>query len=136
MRTSAMVTAIVAVSTGFGVLVAQDQIAVRFAEWLAASVSERWIALAGLNIAFFLLAAVMDELAIMVIFGPLLIAIADGFGVDPVHFGAIIVTNVAVGDRKSTRLNSSHYCASRMPYAAWKKKKNQTPKYYYEHDPK
>ena len=34
-RTSAMVTAIVAVSTGFGVLVAQDQIAVKFAEWLA-----------------------------------------------------------------------------------------------------
>src|SRR3546814_3776962 len=25
-------------------------------------------------------------------------------------------------DRKSTRLNSSHYCASRMPYAACKKK--------------
>src|SRR3546814_6161623 len=26
------------------------------------------------------------------------------------------------GDRKSTRLNSSHYCASRMPSSAWKKK--------------
>src|SRR3546814_3795051 len=26
-------------------------------------------------------------------------------------------------DRKSTRLNSSHYCASRMPSSAWKKKK-------------
>src|SRR3546814_962351 len=25
-------------------------------------------------------------------------------------------------DRKSTRLNSSHYCASRMPYSDWKKK--------------
>src|SRR3546814_15158083 len=24
------------------------------------------------------------------------------------------------GDRKSTRLNSSHYCASRMPPSAWK----------------
>src|SRR3546814_8907523 len=24
----------------------------------------------------------------------------------------------AIGDRKSTRLNSSHYCASRMPYSA------------------
>lgn len=96
-RTSAMVTAIVAVSTGFGVLVAQDQIAVKFAEWLAASVDQRWIALAGLNIIFFLLAAVMDEIAIMVIFGPMLIAIATRFGVDPVHFGAIIVTNVAIG---------------------------------------
>src|SRR3546814_9035222 len=123
MRTSAMVTAIVAVSTGFGVLVAQDQIAVRFAEWLAASVRERWIALAGLNIAFFLLAAVMDELAIMVIFGPLLIAIADGFVVDPVHFGAIIVTNVAVGmatppignwDRKRTRRTFSTQCETRI----------------------
>ncbi len=96
-RTSAMVTAIVAVSTGFGVLVAQDQIAVKFAQWLAASVDQRWIALAGLNIIFFLLAAVMDEIAIMVIFGPMLIAIASRFGVDPVHFGAIIVTNVAIG---------------------------------------
>ncbi|WP_428673591.1 TRAP transporter large permease [Reyranella sp.] len=96
-RTSAMVTAIVAVSTGFGVLVAQDQIAVRFAEWLAGSVDQRWMALAGLNIVFFLLAAVMDEIAIMVIFGPMLIAIASRFGVDPVHFGAIIVTNVAIG---------------------------------------
>ena len=96
-RTSAMVTAIVAVSTGFGVLVAQDQIAVKFAEWLAASVDQRWIALAGLNTVFFLLAAVMDEIAIMVIFGPMLIAIASRFGVDPVHFGAIIVTNVAIG---------------------------------------
>ena len=96
-RTSAMVTAIVAASTGFGVLVAQDQIAVKFAEWLAAGVDQRWIALAGLNIAFFLIAAVMDEIAIMVIFGPMLIAIASRFGVDPVHFGAIIVTNVAIG---------------------------------------
>jgi C4-dicarboxylate transporter DctM subunit len=96
-RTSAMVTAIVAVSTGFGVLVAQDQIAVKLAEWLAASVDQRWLALAGLNVIFFLLAAVMDEIAIMVIFGPMLIAIASRFGVDPVHFGAIIVTNVAIG---------------------------------------
>ena len=92
-----MVTAIVAVSTGFGVLVAQEQIAVKFAEWLAGSVDQRWIALAGLNIVFFLLAAVMDEIAIMVIFGPMLIAIASRFGVDPIHFGAIIVTNVAIG---------------------------------------
>ena len=53
------------------------------------------MALAGLNIAFFLLAAVMDEIAIMVILGPMLIAIANQFGVDPIHFGAIIVTNVA-----------------------------------------
>ncbi len=96
-RTSAIVTAIIAVSAGFGVLIAQEQIATNFASWLAGQVSEKWITLAGLNIAFFLLAAVMDEIAIMVILGPMLIAIASKFGVDPIQFGAIIVTNVAIG---------------------------------------
>ena len=96
-RTSAIVTTIVAVSTGYGVLVAQEQIATGFANWLASNVHEKWLALAGLNIAFFLLAAVMDEIAILVILGPLLIAIGTRFGVDPIHLGSIIVTNVAIG---------------------------------------
>lgn len=96
-RTSALVTSIIAVSAAFGVLIAQEQIAVGFATWLADQVQQKWIALAGLNMAFFLLAAVMDEIAIMVILGPVLIAIATKFGVDPIHFGAMIVTNVAIG---------------------------------------
>src|SRR3546814_9416874 len=33
-----------------------------------------------------------------------------------------IDNRLAARDRQSTRLNSSHYCASRMPYSAWKKK--------------
>jgi tripartite ATP-independent transporter DctM subunit len=97
MRTSAIVCAIIAVSAGFGILVAQEGIATRFAGWMAENLGERWLALAALNIAFFLLAAVMDEIAIMVILGPMLIAIANRFGVDPIHFGAIIVTNVSIG---------------------------------------
>ena len=96
-RTSAMVTAVIAVSAGFGVLVAQERIAVDFAAWLGEHVEQRWLALAGLNVVFFLLAAVMDEIAIMVVLGPLLIAIGQRFGVDPIHLGAIIVTNVAIG---------------------------------------
>ena len=97
MRVSAMIMAIVAVSNGFGFLVAQEQLANRLAMWLGENVQSKWLMLAALNVAFFLLAAVMDEIAIMVIFGPMLIAIANQFGVDPIHFGAIIVTNVAIG---------------------------------------
>lgn len=97
MSISAIVMAIVAVSTGFGFLVAQEQLATKLASWLGANIHEKWIMLAALNIGFFLLAAVMDEIAIMVILGPMLIAIANQFGVDPIHFGAMIVTNVAIG---------------------------------------
>src|SRR3546814_7900734 len=35
--------------------------------------------------------------------------------------------NGGMRDRKSTRLNSSHSCAARMPSSAWKKK-NKRPK--------
>jgi C4-dicarboxylate transporter DctM subunit len=97
MAISAIVMAIVAVSSGFSFLIAQEQLAGQLAAWLATHFHEKWTMLLALNIGFFLLAAVMDEVAIMVILGPMLISIANQFGVDPIHFGAMIVTNVAIG---------------------------------------
>lgn len=97
MSVSAVVMAIVAVSNGFGFLVAQEQLAPKLAAWLATHFDSRWSMLLALNLGFFALAAVMDEIAIMVILGPMLIGIANQFGVDPIHFGAMIVTNVAIG---------------------------------------
>ena len=97
MSISAIVMAIVAVSTGFGFLVAQEQLATGLARWLGTNIHDKWLMLLMLNLGFFVLAAVMDEIAIMVIMGPMLIAIANQFGVDSIHFGAMIVTNVAIG---------------------------------------
>ncbi|MEN3291472.1 MAG: C4-dicarboxylate transporter, DctM subunit [Burkholderiales bacterium] len=97
MKVSAIVMAIIAVSNGFGVLIAQEQLAAKLAAALSGAIHQQWLMLLVLNVVFFLLAAVMDEVAIMVILGPMLIAIANQFGVDPIHFGAIIVTNVAIG---------------------------------------
>lgn len=94
---SAIIMAVVAMSTGFGFLVAQEQLATGLAAWLGAHIHDRWLMLLSLNLGFFVLAAVMDEIAIMVILGPMLIAIGNQFGVDPIHFGAMIVTNVAIG---------------------------------------
>lgn len=97
LKITAIVMSIVIFSAGFGILIAQEQIAPKLAAWLTQNIQEKWLMLLILNIAFFLLAAVMDEIAIMVVLGPLLIAIAKGFAIDPIHFGTIIVTNVAIG---------------------------------------
>lgn len=97
MAISAIVMAIVAVSSGFSFLVAQEQLPARLAGFLAENIEQKWVMLLALNLGFFLLAAVMDEVAIMVILGPMLISIANQFGVDPIHFGAMIVSNVAIG---------------------------------------
>lgn len=97
LRITAIVMFIIAASNGFGVLVAQEQIAVRLAEWLAANIHEKWAMLLLVNVFLLITCAVMDEIAIMVILGPLMIALAHKFGVDPIHFGTIIVTNVSIG---------------------------------------
>lgn len=97
LKITSIVMAIIMFSTGFGILIAQEQLAPKLAAWLSANIEQKWIMLLVLNIAFFLLAAVMDEIAIMVVLGPLLIAIANSFQIDPIHFGTIIVTNVAIG---------------------------------------
>ena len=97
MRITAMVMFIIAASAGFGWLVAQEQLALKLATWLSANIAERWVMLLVVNLFLFLICSVMDEIAVMVILGPLLIVLATRFGVDPIHFGAIIVTNVAIG---------------------------------------
>ena len=97
MIVTSIIMAIIAFSAGFGVLVAQEQIAPKLATWLIQNVHEKWLMLLLLNVFFFLLAAVMDEIAIMVVLGPLLIAIGNTFGINPIHFGTIIVTNVSIG---------------------------------------
>ena len=48
----------------------------------AANVHDKWVMLAVLNVGFFLLAAVMDEIAIMVILGPMLMAALRANGGD------------------------------------------------------
>lgn len=96
-RISGVVLSIVLVSTVFGVLVAQERIAVNLATYMSQVLTEKWMALAAVNIFIFLLCTVMDEVAIMLILGPVLISIANQYGVDPVHFGAVIVTNVSLG---------------------------------------
>ena len=97
MRISGMVMFIIAASSGFGWLVAQEQLALRLAEWLASSIHERWTMLLLVNVFIFLICTVMDEIAVVVILGPMLITIATKYGVDPIHFGALIVTNIAIG---------------------------------------
>src|SRR3546814_8334198 len=39
----------------------------------------------------------------------------------PAHLATLVGHLDRLGDRKSPRLNSRHYCAARMPSSAWKK---------------
>ncbi len=78
MRITAMVMFIIAASGGFGWLVAQEQLALKLAAWLsAAHCRSAGMMLLVVNLFLFLICSVMDEIAIMVILGPMLIVLAN-----------------------------------------------------------
>src|SRR5699024_11812861 len=77
-----------------------------------------------INIILLVVGTFMDITPAILIFTPIFYPIAMQIGLDPVHFGVILVLNLCIGittppvgsalfvgssiDRKSTRLNSSH----------------------------
>ena len=53
--------------------------------------------LIALNICMLIMGMFMDTASAIAILGPILLATAKSFGIDGIHFGIILVTNLAVG---------------------------------------
>lgn len=49
------------------------------------------------NIILLIIGCLFDTVAAMVMFGPILIPMAAAFGIDPLHFGMIVVINLIIG---------------------------------------
>ena len=50
-----------------------------------------------LNLLLLILGAVMDNIAAMIILGDVLMSVGAQIGLDPIHLGAMIVINFAIG---------------------------------------
>jgi len=53
--------------------------------------------LLGINAALFLIGMFIETSASIIVLAPILAPVAQGFGIDPVHFGLIMVVNLALG---------------------------------------
>ena len=49
------------------------------------------------NVLLLVIGMFMEALACIVILGPMLAPIAASYGIDPIHFGMVIIFNVAIG---------------------------------------
>lgn len=97
MRTTAIVCAIIAMASAFGFLVAIEQMPDQLAAAILGVSDNPLVILLMINVALLLIGAVMDNIAAMVILGGVLINIGASIGLDPIHLGAIVVINFAVG---------------------------------------
>lgn len=56
-----------------------------------------WVFLLGVNILLLLIGMIMDAVPAMTIFMPVLMPIAVEMGIDPIHFGVVVVVNLMMG---------------------------------------
>ena len=96
-RTAAMVLFIIAAATAFGFALALLEVPAALAGLISAMTDNPIMTLLIINIMLLLLGTFMDMAPLIVITTPIFLPVAMASGVDPVHFGIILMINLGIG---------------------------------------
>lgn len=94
---SAIILLIVAFAAVFAYLLTINQVPQRVAAMLGSVTTSPIVFLLLVNGMLFIVGMFIEALAAILIIVPILAPISVSFGIDPVHFGMIVITNLAVG---------------------------------------
>jgi tripartite ATP-independent transporter DctM subunit len=97
MRTVAMVLALIAFAASVGYVMALMQVPARVTALLLKLSSDKYVILFLINILLLVLGCVLDMAPSILIVTPILLPVVMKFGVDPVHFGMILLLNLGIG---------------------------------------
>ena len=95
--TSATILLIIGTANAFGRILTLEQIPVMIADTMLAITDNPIIILLLINILLLFVGMVMDTTAAIIILTPILLPIALNIGVNPIHFGIIMIVNLAIG---------------------------------------
>ena len=96
-NTSATIILLMAMASIFGNILTLEDIPATIAEAILGLSKNPIIILLFINILLLVVGMFMEALAAIVILTPILLPIVTQLGVDPVHFGVIMVVNLAIG---------------------------------------
>lgn len=94
---TAVIMFIIANAAIFGWLVASMQMPQKILELVTGLVSNRWMILLLINVFLLLVGTFMETTASLIILTPVFLPLAMELGIDPIHFGAIMVLNLVIG---------------------------------------
>jgi tripartite ATP-independent transporter DctM subunit len=95
--TTASITLILAASTLLGWILARERVPLLVAEALLGVTENQYVFLLLVNLLLILLGAVIEPSSALVISVPILMPVALQFGVDPLHFGVLVILNLMIG---------------------------------------
>ncbi|MDP4908517.1 MAG: TRAP transporter large permease [Burkholderiaceae bacterium] len=94
---SAVIMFIIANAGLFAFLLTRAGVPGDIGRWLSVVLDSPVMFLLGVNIALFVIGMFIETSAAILVLAPILVPVAMHFGVDPVHFGLIMVINLAMG---------------------------------------
>ncbi|MDH0616041.1 MULTISPECIES: TRAP transporter large permease [unclassified Agrobacterium] len=96
-RTTAMVLLVIGTAASFGWLMAFLQVQTLMIAAISANSDNPIIVLLVINIILLLLGTFMDMAPMVIISTPVLLPVVKAFGIDPVHFGVVMILNAGIG---------------------------------------
>jgi tripartite ATP-independent transporter DctM subunit len=96
-RTTAIVGIIISAANLLSYMLTRERIPQILTETLLGISTNPWVVLALVNVLLLLLGCVMDGMAIMILTVPVLLPVMQQLGIDPIHFGVVLVMNLMIG---------------------------------------
>ncbi|BDU37637.1 TRAP transporter large permease [Vibrio nigripulchritudo] len=97
LKTLSMVIAIIMTSSAFGYLLSFLSVPSLLADFILGLSENPYIILLAINVLLLVLGMLMDMGVLILVLTPILLPIAKTIGVDPIHFGIIMLLNLGIG---------------------------------------
>ena len=96
-RTTGLILFVIGAAASFGWLLAYMQVPSAAVEALTSIADDKYVILIALVLVLPALGTFMDLAPMIIICTPIFLPVAKAFGVDPVHFGVILILNAGIG---------------------------------------
>ncbi|MCV4261915.1 TRAP transporter large permease [Pseudomonas capsici] len=96
-RTISIVMILIGFAASFGYILTLMEIPMKITTAFLTLSDNRYVILMCINVMLLLLGTVMDMAPLILILTPILLPVITGIGVDPVHFGMIMLVNLGIG---------------------------------------
>jgi len=94
---SAQILVIVACASVFAWLLTVNQVPAVMAGWISALGVSPWMLLLAINVLLLAVGCFLDPLSAILLLSPLLVPIVKAAGIDGIHFGIVVMVNLAIG---------------------------------------
>lgn len=96
-KTVTIVMILIGFAAAFGAIMTYMQLPSRITEFFTSVSDNKYVILIFINIMLLILGTLMDMAPLILILTPVLLPVVTALGVDPVHFGMIMMVNLGIG---------------------------------------